>query len=193
MSSNDNRFRNRNSGITASATVKYAGGAAVPKASFLRPANVTPYDIGDLIADNAVAAQVAPLAFTAAREFASSFFLMKAILTKTSANVANAAFVLHLFKTQPTPVNGDGGIFQSNKAADYLGSITFGAMRAFSDGAWVTGVPDSDGPIVVDLSDLGLDAQGKPLRTIYGLIETRGAYVPGNAEKFEVSLCLQQD
>ena len=185
MSSKDNRFRNRNAGVTASATVKYAGGAATPKASFNRPANVTLYDVGDTVANNVAAGSVVPLTFAAAREFASSFFIQSARLTKTGQNAANAVFWLHLFEELPTPVSGDGGPFQSNKAAAYLGGFEFSAMRAFSDGCCAMGVPLQDAPIVVEL------AEG--VRTIYGLLEVRGAYAPNNSEKFEVTLGLQQD
>jgi hypothetical protein len=197
MSSRDNRFRNRTGGVTSSATVKYAGGAALVRASFLRPADVTPYDVGDLVADKTVAGQVAPLAFVAAREFASSFFIMKARLSKTNVNVGNAVFVLHLYGEQPMPANGDNGAFQSNKAAAYLGAIGFPAMRAFNDGAWGAGLPVDGGPITVDLGLNGaINANSQAdnnFRTIWGLLEVRGAYVPTNAEKFEVTLELQQD
>lgn len=185
MSSKDNRFRNRNNGVTASATVKYAGGAATPKATFVRPADVTPYDAGDLVANSTVAGTVAPLAFTAAREFATSFFVIKARLRKSTANLTGAAFLLHLFASAPTVANGDNVLLQANKSADYLGSIDITSMKAFTDGAWGAGVSTLNGPITVEL------AEG--VRTIYGLLEARDAYVPGSGETFEVTLELQQD
>lgn len=185
MSSKDNRYRNFNLGVTSSATVKFAGGAANVKASFLRPANVIPYDIGDLVANHATVGSVVPLAFVAAREFATSFFIQSVRLSKSGQNAANAVFWLHLYAELPTPVNGDGGAFQSNKAAAYLGGYEFSGMRVFTDGAWACGVPLQDAPIVVEL------AEGN--RTIWGLLEARGAHVPSSGEKFEVTLGLQQD
>lgn len=185
MSSKDNRFRNRNNGVTASATVKYAGGAATPKASFLRPADVLAYAAGDLVANSTVAAQVVPLAITAAREFADSFFVIKARLRKSTANIANAAFLIHLYASAPLLVNGDNGAVLSDKSADYLGSIAINSMRAFSDGSWGVGVSTMDGPITVELAD--------GVRTVYGLLEARDAYIPGSSETFEVTLELQQD
>jgi hypothetical protein len=184
MSSNDERFRNRASNVRTAAVIKYAGGSSTPKATFNRPAGALTYDVGDIVAPAVVPAQVA-MVFTAAREYATSFLIVKARLRKSSPTLAGASFVLHLFTERPTPANADGGAFLCDKSAAYVGSFDIFSMRAFSDGAFGVGAPSTEGPICVEL------AQDK--RELYGLLEARGAYVAAADETFEVTLELQQD
>src|SRR4051812_8128931 len=59
------------------------GAVATPSASFTRPADVTPYASGDLVADNTTAGSVTPLSWTAARVAAGSFLVRRARLRKS--------------------------------------------------------------------------------------------------------------
>lgn len=190
MSSVDERFRGRGTPgrepVRNATVIKFAGGAATPKATFTRPGtDATQYDAGDLIANDVAAPNVVPLAFVAAREFATSLFILRARLRKSSPSVTEAAFLLHLFTDAPAPVNGDNGALSTNKSAAYLGAIFFASMQPFTDGAWGSGIPAQEGPMIVEL------AEGS--RTIYGLLQAQGAYIPIAGETFEVTLEVQQD
>lgn len=182
MSSNDERFRNRSKDTRNAAVVKYAGGAATVKASFTRPADAVQYAVGDIVGP---AAPLIPMEFIAAREYATSFLVVKARLRKSSPVILAAAFVLHLFTEKPTAANPDNGAFLCDKSAAYVGSFDIFNLKAFSDGAWGVGSATVDGPICVELP--------AEKRILYGLLEARGAYVPTSEELFELTLELQQD
>lgn len=191
----DERYRNRRNEVINAPIVKYAGGSATPKATFKRPANTDAYVAGDII----LPADAQPMEFLAAREFANSFILIKARLRKSSPELLNAAFVLHLFTQKPTPANPDGQPFSTDKSAAYIGSFDIFTMRAFSDGAVGVGSPTVEGPICVEIqpqvADPSCGATTTPpnTRTVYGLLEVRAAYVPVAEETFEVTLEVQQD
>lgn len=189
MSLADERFRNRDTKVRNASVVKFAGGAATPKASFARKAVPITYTVGAIVAQETAAAMEFK---EAAREYASTLLILKARLRKSSPNLINAAFVLHLFSEAPAPVNQDGGAFLTDKSASYLGSIDIFSFRAFSDGATGVGAPTADGPICVELPQ-GTPAVPKDVRSIFGLLEARGAYDSIAGEVFEVTLEVQQD
>lgn len=168
------------------AHVGQVGGTTVnPSSQFNRPADTTAYASGDLVANSTVAGNVIPLSWaTAARIAGGSFIVRRCRLAKSTAVIANAAFRLHLYSTSPVVTNGDNGAWLSTQAATYLGSLEVSYMLAFSDGATGIGSPLVGMDISIDL------AAGQ---TIYGLLEARGAYAPGNAETFTAVLELYQD
>jgi hypothetical protein len=164
---------------------------AVPSANFTRPADTTAYASGDLVANSTTAASVVALSWTAARVSAGSFLVRRARLKKSGTTTSLATFRLHLYGADPAAssgiANGDNGVWSTNYSS-YLGSleldITSTPGRAFRDSSGVIGVPSVGSEISVKL------ASGQ---TIYGLLEARAAYSPGNAEVFTVELELLQN
>lgn len=160
-------------------------------ANFTRPADTTAYASGDLVANSVTAGSVVALSWTclpiAMNVAADGYFLVRrARLKKSTTGVTNAAFRLHLYGTDPTAstgiANGDNGAWSVNDAT-YLGYIDFGSMVAHRDCAMMFSVPSTGAEIAHS------PASGT---TLYGLLEARGAYTPGNAEVFTVSLELYQ-
>lgn len=180
---------NNTVGISASNThIGEIGTAlATPSSTFTRPANVTAYAAGQLVANNTVAASVTPLSWAAARVAAGSFTLRRARITKSSTGVAAASFRLHLYDTSPTLTNGDGAAWLTTLSG-YLGSVDLdmsGANgRVFSDAAGVIGAPNVGVEVDVKL------AAGQ---TVYGLLEARAAYTPVASESFTAILELIQN
>lgn len=163
------------------------GVLATPSANFTRPADTTAYALGDLVANSTTAGSVTPLSWTAARVAAGSFLVRRARAKKSGTSVTNASFRLHLYSASPTCTNGDNGAWLTT-VSGYLASIDLDMSssngRVFSDAAAVNGTPNVG-------SDLGVKlASGQ---TMYGLLECRAAYTPGNAEVFTVELELLQN
>lgn len=167
-------------GQPAEGVVATVGGIiANPSANFTRPSDTTAYASGDLVANSTTAGSVAPMQFTAARVAEGSFMVRKCRLWKSGTSITNSAFRLHLWTASPTPTNGDNGAFVATGSATYIGALDIPSMIAFSDGAAGNGVPLTGSELSVKLSSG---------QVIYGLLEARGAYTPGNAESFAVVL-----
>jgi hypothetical protein len=162
------------------------GTMAAATANFTRPADTTAYATGDLVANSTTAGSVVAMSFTGAtRVAAGSGMIRRARIKKSGTGVTNALFRLHLFKAAPATVtNGDNGVFSVSGVADYIGAFDITVDRAFTDGAYGSGVPITGSEINFKL------ASGS---TIYGLLEARGAYTPGNAEVFTADLEILQD
>jgi hypothetical protein len=153
-------------------------------ASFSRPADTTAYAAGDLVANSVTAGSVAPMTFAAARLADKGFMIRRARIKKSTAGLTAAAFRLHLYRQSPVVGNGDNGAWLSDEKT-YLGSIDVTMDRAFSDGAAGIGAPNN-----------GSDISGLPNTgtvNIFGLLEARAAYTPGNVESFTVTLEIHQD
>lgn len=160
------------------------GHTAVAAASqFTRPGDTTPYSSGDLIANNTTAANVTPLQFTVARVAAGGGSIVRGRLKTDATTWGAGAIRLHLYRALPTVTNGDNGGWLSNKAGDYLGSLS-GTFKAFSDGCMAILAPDE-----------GAYINFKPAsgQLVYGLVEARAALTPTNGQTFDVSLEVQQD
>lgn len=160
------------------------GATATPSAAITRPADTTAYAIGDLIANSTTVGSVTPMQFAIARVAAGSFSILKARLRKSGTGVTGVSARLHLFSASPTVTNGDNGAFLPNQAVSWLGSIDFGSMQAFSDGAVGNGTPSTGSAITVKL-DAG--------QIIYGLLESRGAWTPASSETLTIILEALQD
>lgn len=146
------------------------------RSSFTRPANTTAYASGDLVADNTTAGSVTPLTFSRMTLESRGGMIRRVRIRKTGTGVTSASFRLHLYKASPTVTNGDNGVFLSDKADAWLGSIDVAVSQAFSDGAAGNGIPN-----------VGSEINFVP-DTVYGLLEARGAYTPASAEVFTVDL-----
>jgi hypothetical protein len=155
--------------------------------TFTRPADTTAYASGDLVANSTTAASVVALVFTnAARVLGNGYRVKRCRIRKSdNANVANAAFRLHLFSATPTfATNGDNDAISGNTsgAASWLGSLDVTAMIALADDAVGQGIPVSGQEVVV-----------KPSSSLhlYGILEARGAYTPVSEETFTVTLEIE--
>ena len=165
---------------------------AVVAASFSRPANSTPYAIGNLIANSTVAGSVVPLALPVGRIAGGSCRTNRARLTKTGVATANAIFRAHLYKILPTPSHGDGAAWLTDQALAYFGSFTFdmtGAnARVFTDGVKIIATPDVGAEQIIET------AQGtNATRNVFALLEARAVYVPASGETFTLALEVKQN
>jgi len=149
-----------------------------PSASFTRPADTTAYASGDLVADNTTAGSVTPMSWVVGLMDNPEFFIRRVRIRKSTTTSTNASFRVHLFGAQPTVTNGDNGAWLPTESS-YIGAFDVTVDRVFSDAAVGVGVP-----VIGSEMSLRL-ASG---RTIWGLLESRAAYTPGNAETFTVSL-----
>lgn len=176
----------------AGATPQPVGGVTVTQAAsstITRPADTTAYASGDLVANSTTAGSVTNLQFTTlARVSGGSGVIIGAQIQKSTNSVTNAAFRLHLFNTAPTYTsNGDNTALTTvvvASAKGYLGYIDITAMVGFSDVSWGSGAPDNSRGGVPYVATAQI---------IYGLLEARGAYTPGNAEVFTVTVDALQD
>lgn len=151
--------------------------AICPDANFSRPADTTPYAVGDLIANSTVANLVTPLElWNAVREPGMCGRVDRIRLYKSGPSIANASFRVHLFGAIPTPVNGDNGVFSSN-LADCIGQLDVTMDRSFTNGAYGVGIPS-----------LGNSIQYQILSgtAVYALIEARAAYGGVSGENFKL-------
>jgi hypothetical protein len=176
----------------AGATPQPVGGVTVVQAAsstITRPADTTAYTSGDLVANSVTAGSVTNLQFTTlARVSGGSGVIIGAQIQKSTNVATSAAFRLHLFNTAPTYTSaGDNSAIATvvvASAKGYLGYIDITAMVGFSDVCWGSGAPDNTRGGIPYVATAQI---------IFGLLEARGAYTPGNAEVFTVSVDALQD
>lgn len=160
-----------------------AGSFDVAAPTMTRPADTTAYASGDLIANSTTAGSVVPLAFAG---LGATVGIVGARIRKSTTSLTNAQVRLHLFSSAPTVSVGDNAAFDSTgalgiaDAAGYLGYIDMTFDTSGTAGASARGVPTS--PSTTRL--VSSPASGG----LWGLLEARAAYTPGNAETFDVSL-----
>jgi hypothetical protein len=151
-----------------------------PQASFTRPNNTTAYALGQIVANAVTAAAVLPMSFAiAGNSMPGATRITRVRLAKSGTSATNAAFRVHLYATSPTPANGDGGVWQTDQSANYLGSIDVPSMKAFTDGCCDVGAAPAGSEFLLRLP------AGK---TIYSLLEARAAYAPAANEAFTLTL-----
>lgn len=173
------------------AHVGEVGGKIVtPTTSTTRPADVTAYAVGDLVANSTTAASVVALSFTSAGRIASGNGAIVGASIQKSTNVTTSvALRLHLFTVVPTFVtSGDNTAMTTvvvASAKGYLGYIDVPAFTGFSDVAWGSGAPDNSRGLIPFV------AAATP--TIFGVLEARGAFTPASAEVFTVFLGIMQN
>jgi len=155
----------------------------VISASFTRPANTVAYATGNLVANSTTAGAVVPMSFPLTGiSGTGQTIVLRTRLSKTGTSPTNASFRLHLYEAAPVVANGDSGAWSTSKAANYLGNIDIASMFGFTDGCTGYGAAAAGAEMRMRLS---------AGTTLYGLIEARAAYTPGNAESFTVYLeCL---
>jgi hypothetical protein len=153
--------------------------------AFTRPANTTPYSIGDGMTDSTSAP--AAISFANAVRVAG----YGAVLPKTwkmtfnDTTVTNANFRLWLYLATPAAIPNDNEAYTPAVYADrasIVGYVDFAAFTAGSDGAYCFGTPVFDNiPI-------------KPAATtLYGLLQAKAAYTPISEEVFHIMCGALQD
>lgn len=158
-------------------------------ATITRPGDTTAYTSGDLVANSTTAGSVNALQFiTLARVSGGGGEITGVTIQKSTNVVTSVALRVHLFTTIPTFVtNGDNTAISTVVVAlakGYLGYVDVSTFVAFSDVAWGSGAPDNS---------RGSIAFAATAQIIYGIVEARGAFTPGNAEVFTVSLAARQN
>lgn len=152
------------------------------KQSFTRPADTTAYAANDLVANSTTAGSVVPLEMTN-NTFLGGAYIRRARLYKSGTSVTNTSFRVHIYKSSPTPANGDNGAFSTNNVADYLGALDVTIDRAFTDGSFGVALPMIGNEInFTDSTD-----------DIFALIEAKAAYTPASGEVFTLTLELHRD
>jgi hypothetical protein len=146
----------------------------IPSYSFVRPANITAYASGQLVANSTTAGSVVPMTFVIRNENIGST-IRRVRMRKSSTGVSGSSFRVHFYTTLPTVTNGDGGVWLSTTSG-YIGSFDVTIDKVFSDGAAGAGVING-----------GVD-QLVIYGTVYGLVEARGAYTPVSGETITVEL-----
>lgn len=154
----------------------------VRAATITRPADVTAYATGDLLANSTTAGSVTPFIFASGSPrnmLASRFFMVSSNDTVTNKN-----YQLYLFGRSPTVSNGDNGAFAVTKA-NGMDSIcaVFGSSAAVNSGGGSinTFLPiDGAGTFLTSGSVVLLPG------TFYGLIKVNAAYTPTSAETFDL-------
>ncbi len=153
---------------------------STPLVSFARPYDTTTYGIGDLVANSTLAASVVPMAWNIANPQSSGSYIRRANIRKTSTGVVAPNFRLHLYTTVPVPSVGDNVALATTGTAGWFCDI---------DVNMFTTTPASDGNFGAGTPSSGAECEVLPTAsTIYGLLEARGAYVPGTGEIFTVGL-----
>jgi hypothetical protein len=151
--------------------------------SFTRPADTTAYASGDLVANSATAGSVVATELRAVGAYPQGASIVRrAVLRKSGTGVTNAAFRIHLYRGLTiTAANGDNAAWSTNQVANYLGALDVTVDRAFTDGAFGSGVPVVGSELMIRLTTG---------QSVYALVEARGAYTPASAEVFTIGLDL---
>ena len=159
------------------------GGATVVSTTVTRPADTNVYAFGDLVANNTVVGSVVYPYVTAGRTGLGVSSLTRVRMSKTSSNISNAAFRIHIYANQPTGLaNGDNGVFQTN-VNNYVGRADIVMDTSFANGAWGS----------TDLSFAPFMVATPANARMYFLIEARNAYTPISGEVFTLVFDLVQD
>lgn len=163
---------------------KVGGNTSAVSVSFTRPADTTAYAAKDAVSNSTSAPTV--LTFTnLARVSAGSGYITKArLMTDQAANVAR--FRLHLYHTAPTAINDNAqhAMLWANRA-NRIGFIDFEAMQTEGTGSDTANALNS----TIRLAFVCAAAS----RTLYGLLETRDAFTPANAQNFFIELMSENN
>lgn len=181
------RLKDMGGGLWALVTATPPGAAVVSAATMTRPTDTTAYASGDLVANNVTAGSVTPLSFAGLAVTAGDAIGVVGLRAKKSTTtLTNAQFRLHLFNVLPVLSVGDNVAFDTSgalgvtDAAGYIGYIDFTFDTSGTASAAARGVPTSPAADKI----LAAPASGG----LWGLLEARAAYAPGNAETFDISL-----
>lgn len=165
----------------------HAGLSTIAGYTMTRPANTTPYLTGALIGNDLSAVNVVPFQFPVGREQGTLVTAVRARLLKSSNNLSNAIFRLHMHQQYPQILAGDGQPWLTNSAG-YFGSFTFDFTsenaRVFNDGAKILTTPDVGQNMITEVADQAT--------VVYGVMQALASYTPASAETFLVEIEAQQ-
>lgn len=155
-------------------------------ASFTRPADTNVYAAGDLVANSVTAGSVVPMAVPVGGQAGFiNMRLTRVRLLKSGTTATNANFTVHFYSSPTiTCANGDNGVFSTNQAANWLGSINVTSMQAFTDGCNGVGSFASGSEAFLKVSN----ATGPSQQNVYCLLQAQAAYTPASAEVFTLIL-----
>jgi hypothetical protein len=166
--------------------VEVIGGGFSVGSTFTRPTGTTQYTSGDLIANDTTAGSVIPLSFINVVNGNLPFAITGARIKKSTTSLTTASVRLHLFHTLPVPSVGDNAVFDTAGALGlatvngYIGYIDMTFDTSATAGASGRGVLTSPGAS----SAVVVSATGG----LWGLLEARSAYTPGDSEIITVSV-----
>lgn len=151
-----------------------------PSVSFTRPSDTITYTIGDGVLNSTTTASALAMPFTLSGISGQGTYVRRALIKKTTTGVVAPNFRLHLFTSQPLLASGDNTPLSITTSTGYFCSIDVNMFTTtpFLDGNYGIGAPNSGSECAVL----------PPTTLIYGVMEARGAYVPGSAEVFTVTL-----
>lgn len=160
-----------------------SGSAALPSpipvkftgSTLTRVANTTTYAFGQVVFSTTATGQIVTTTCQAAKANDQAFTITAGRLAKSTSNVTNAIFRMHLYNSQPTLTSGDASTFVSTSGG-YIGAIDVTVLQPFSVGSVGRGLP-TIGSTLVDIPVSGNTF-------IYVAIEARAAYVPASGEIF---------
>ncbi len=160
---------------------------------FQRPNNATAYGIGTLIANSATAGSVVPLRFSVFRNPDSgggSGVQIAAMKMTNGQSGGKITANLHLFDSEPTVTNGDGGAFEPvGDGSTWLGMLSVVTDAKHSAGQTGRGLPIVNNtfaaPLIATLAN-------PPVEWVWGLLEATAAYTPVANEQIAVALELTQ-
>jgi hypothetical protein len=113
---------------------------SIAAASFTTPSGTTAYSAGQLIANSATAASVAPLSFGVCRVAGGTFQVDRIRVKTTDTGFAGQTVKVWLFKDSPTATNGDHGTALTTES-NFLGETFVTLSSHFSDYEKGIGVP----------------------------------------------------
>lgn len=149
-------------------------------ASLTRPANVTAYAAGDVVAGDGV---VIPLSFEGLGDFSDDGVTIESAVIVSSANQATKLSAkLILFDTSHT-VEADNSAYapSDSELARAIGVVTF------ADTAWIAGdaTAGAGGNALCAAASLGIVTNGG---TVYGVLVAQNAYTPVSGETLTINL-----
>ena len=160
--------------------IVYAGGVPVAVgATFTTPSGTSAYASGNLIANSATAGSVTPLSFTVCSATGQSGMVRRVRVKTPDTGFAGQSVRIHLYKTSPTPTNGDHAAWLTTEST-YIGALDVTLDKHFSDAEKGIGVPIAGSEINFDCTT--------GTQIIFGLVEARGAITPQGAKLMAVTL-----
>lgn len=151
------------------------GNTIIVSGGFTRPADTTPYNIDDLVANSTTAGSVNPIILAVSRVIDKPVTLRRFRLKKSGISISNALFRAHIYRLPPVVSNGDNGAWVTTES-EYAGWVDITMDKVFSDGAKGFGTPAVGSEIIMRPNAGTLN--------ICVLLQARANYVPGNAEEF---------
>lgn len=155
---------------------------ALSAANFTRPGDTTTYAVGDAVNDSTSAPTVMTFS-SVARVNGGAGYIVGARAMKSTTTTTNALFRLHVYHTTVTAINDNTAqtVLYANRTKR-VGAVD---LQFYTDGSDCAEAQDFNIrlPFVCDSGDAAL----------YGVLQAKGAYVPGNAETFFFELTVERD